>query len=191
MDSLPSQSSTLEKQAGRHAPVTKNKRAVSTESLPAKRRKSCLKDTEQLLRRSRVVDDDAIKTEQGHVITDETDDSDDDEFVDTGYSSVAIRVDDAVELDTIIDTRLRQMQQTSCKSVARTWIKSYEPQKQTKYPYNGGILKEEVIRQYGDKNLGELTKPPWWPSTEGWPNNGGCRHREPDHLKKPGMLLLF
>jgi len=158
--------------------------------MSAKRRKSCPEDTEQLLRLSSTVDDNAIKTEQAYIATDEDDDSDDDEFAGTGYSSVAVRVDDVTQLEGIVDTRLRQMQQTGCKLVAKAWIKVHEPQKQTKYPYNGGVLKEEATRWYGDKNLGELTKPPWWPSTEGWPNNGGCRHREPDHLKKPGMLSL-
>ncbi len=186
MGSLGSQSPELDDQTMKHASAARSKRAVSNEFMSTKRRKSCLKDTEQLLRLSSVVDDNAIKT--GQDSTDEDDDSDDDEVVATGYSSVAIRVDDVVELDGIMDTRLQLMQQTSCKLVAKAWIKVHEPQKQTKYPYNGGILQEEAIRQYGGKNLGELTKPPWWPSTEGWPNNGGCRHREPDHLKKPGML---
>ena len=63
-----------------------------------------------------------------------------------------------------LETRFRQLQQLCCKIVAKAWIKVIEPKKQTRYPYNRG----------------EESKPDWWPDD--------VRHKEPDHLMKPGML---
>lgn len=40
--------------------------------------------------------------------------------------------------------------------------------------------------------LGHYTKPDYWPSDEGWkmaPDCTACRHREPDHVKKPGQSV--
>jgi hypothetical protein len=62
-----------------------------------------------------------------------------------------------------LETRFRQLQQLCCKIVAKAWIKVIEPKKQTRYPYNRG----------------EESKPDWWPDD--------VRHKEPDHLMKPGM----
>ena len=184
--SLYTKSPKLDTQVRKH--VTKSKRAMSNDPVSAKRRKSCPQDPEQLLCWSSDSDDATIKTEDSCNSTDEEDELDDlDEFVGAGYSSVAVRVDDTTQIEKIIDTRLRQMMQLDCKAIAKPWIKAKEPQKQTKYPYNGGEQKNKAISMFGKHNPGELTKPPWWPSTEGWPNRG-CRHKEPDHLKKPGML---
>jgi Protein of unknown function (DUF2841) len=66
------------------------------------------------------------------------------------------------EVTTFLETRFRQLQQLCCKIVAKQWIKVIEPKKQTRYPYNRG----------------EESKPEWWP--------GDVRHKEPDHLMKPG-----
>lgn len=69
------------------------------------------------------------------------------------------------EVNTFFETRLRQMQQLVCKVVAKCWIKVIEPKKQSNFPYNRG----------------EESKPSWWPAN--------ARHKEPDHLMKPGMLF--
>jgi hypothetical protein len=69
------------------------------------------------------------------------------------------------EVNTFFETRLRQMQQLVCKVVAKCWIKVIEPKKQSNFPYNRG----------------EESKPSWWP-----PN---ARHKEPDHLMKPGEKI--
>ncbi|GAA5995596.1 uncharacterized protein JCM10292_005272 [Rhodotorula paludigena] len=53
------------------------------------------------------------------------------------------------------------------KLVCKAWIKTVEPQKQTKFQY-----------QRGDK-----TKPGWWPES--------VRHKEPDHLAKPERITLL
>lgn len=58
--------------------------------------------------------------------------------------------------------RFDALQQATCKLVVKTWIKVIEPKKQSKFPYNRG----------------EESKPDWWPEH--------IRHKEPDHLQKPG-----
>ncbi|KAI4151967.1 MAG: hypothetical protein LQ341_000804 [Variospora aurantia] len=76
--------------------------------------------------------------------------------------------------------------QSVLKPVLKAWIKLREPSKQSQHPYNGGSTKSD-----DPKNLGLYTAPPWWPSQNGWREGRGCRHREPDHIKKPGMLSCF
>jgi hypothetical protein len=73
-------------------------------------------------------------------------------------------------------------QQTLCKKLAKWWIRAINPNKQTNYPYAKGSEK----------------KPPWWPLTppknavgvasKGTAENGLVRHKEPDHLAKPGNI---
>jgi hypothetical protein len=74
-------------------------------------------------------------------------------------------IGDTDEVSVFLETRFRQLQQLCCKIVAKAWIKVIEPKKQTRYPYNRG----------------EASKPEWWPTD--------VRHKEPDHLMKPGMLI--
>lgn len=72
------------------------------------------------------------------------------------------------EVTIFLETRFRQLQQLCCKIVSKAWIKVIEPKKQTRFPYNRG----------------EESKPEWWPDD--------VRHKEPDHLMKPGISgLLF
>lgn len=79
------------------------------------------------------------------------------------YQQLAIGDRDAVT--TFYMTRLRQMQQLMCKVVAKAWIKVIEPKKQSNFPYNRG----------------DESKPNWWPAD--------VRHKEPDHLMKPGEFF--
>ncbi|KZF22612.1 hypothetical protein L228DRAFT_129834 [Xylona heveae TC161] len=78
-----------------------------------------------------------------------------------------IEVGDTKALDEYYDSRFKQFQQLNCKAVAKAWIKVIEPKKQTNWPYKDS----------------ETNGPPWWPKD--------CRHREPDHLKKPERLKLL
>ncbi|KZP01676.1 hypothetical protein CALVIDRAFT_559477 [Calocera viscosa TUFC12733] len=71
------------------------------------------------------------------------------------------------QADAWFTDKLHALQQTTCKLVAKCWIKVIEPKKQTKHPYN----------------LGEEGKPIWWPK--------GLQHREPDHLLKPERTQLL
>lgn len=96
-----------------------------------------------------------------------------------------VRVDDHEKIRDFVDLHFRLLQQTNCKIIAKAWIAKREPQKQTTHPYNGRKKREGSSKIDDLDNVGESTKPEWWPPTEGWPQKG-CRHREPDHIKKSG-----
>ena len=79
------------------------------------------------------------------------------------------------------------IQQKGCKKVLQYWVKKCHPKKQASHPYNGG----QKPRWTDEENKGEFTAPPYWPSQKDWRNAGkakSCRHKEPDHLKKPGRF---
>lgn len=78
-----------------------------------------------------------------------------------------LRIGDTAEVERFYHTRFKDMQQSSCKVMGKAFVKLVEPKKQTHHPYTKG----------DDK------KPPWWPNTTG---ENHVRHREPDHLLKPG-----
>ncbi|KAL2038497.1 hypothetical protein N7G274_008836 [Stereocaulon virgatum] len=79
--------------------------------------------------------------------------------------------------------------QLACKDIGRAWIKMCHPRKQSQYPYNGGSTAGESERLHGYK--GELSKPIWWPSSENWRIGLGCRHIEPDHLRRLERVFLL
>lgn len=86
-----------------------------------------------------------------------------------------------------------QIGQVLMKKVLKSWVKVKHPKKQSLNPYNGGKTREDQEqekRKRGqvDPNPGRLTAPDWWPTQDGWPNTG-CRHKEPDHLRKQGITL--
>jgi hypothetical protein len=84
----------------------------------------------------------------------------------SGAEYKPLTIGNAGEVTIFLETRFRQLQQLCCKIVAKAWIKVIEPKKQTRYPYNRG----------------EESKPEWWPDD--------VRHKEPDHLMKPGKSVL-
>ena len=106
-------------------------------------------------------------------------------FEGKGAETVPVRIDDLDKIEEFIDIRFRLMQQTGCRTIAKAWIGRREPQKQTFHPYNGRTKEEGLSGIQDQNNAGERTKPHWWPPTENWPRRG-CRHREPDHIKKSG-----
>ena len=86
-----------------------------------------------------------------------------------------------------------QIGQVLMKKVLKSWVRVKHPKKQSHNPYNGGKTREDQEkekRQRGkvDPNPGRLTAPDWWPTQDGWPLTG-CRHKEPDHLRKQGTPL--
>lgn len=83
------------------------------------------------------------------------------------------------------DKAFRSINQIACKYIGKRWLKTCHPKKQTSNPYNGGKLGKESMEKFG--YMGGLTKPDYWPSDHGWRSGQGCRHREPDHVKKLGM----
>ena len=159
----------------------RGKRPLSLHDYPAKRRKSGIRHHDHLQLPAKMVKDESNSDSE-----EEPDDAD--ETVGACHIFEDIRIDDTSRVWGIIDARLRQMKQEHCKKVAKAWVKAKEPQKQSKYPYNGGNKKEESMYLFGKKMPGELTRPPWWCASEGWQQGDGCRHREPDHQKKPGKL---
>ena len=75
------------------------------------------------------------------------------------------------EVETFYHTRFKEMQQSSCKVIGKVFVKLVEPKKQTHYPYTKG----------------DDMAPPWWPVTSITVENH-VRHKEPDHLLRPGKL---
>lgn len=84
-------------------------------------------------------------------------------------------------------TAFRSINQLCCKDISKAWIRVCHPKKQTTHPYNGGKTGSRSKSEFG--YLGHYTAPDYWPSDENWdgrPVPSGCRHKEPDHVKKPG-----
>ena len=75
--------------------------------------------------------------------------------------------------------------QLGCKDIAKAWIKACHPQKQSKNPYNGGPTRRRSERFHNFQ--GALTAPSYWPQQRGWETGKGCRHKEPDHIKRAGL----
>lgn len=85
--------------------------------------------------------------------------------VSTQKHDLTIGDDEQVEAFYLV--RFKDMQQSACKVMGKAFVKLVEPKKQTHHPYTGGDSKA----------------PPWWPNTTG---ENCVRHKEPDHLLKPG-----
>lgn len=94
----------------------------------------------------------------------------------TSRSVITLKIGDRAKVESFYFAAFRAFQQLNCRQVAKAFIKSIEPRKQVKHPYNGGKGPE------GEKGDPEKTKPDWWPAE--------VNHQEPDHLRKPGLLLI-
>lgn len=82
----------------------------------------------------------------------------------------------------------RCINQLCCKDISKAWIRTCQPRKQTSHPYNGG--KSSVERSKAEHGyLGHYSMPDYWPSDEDWKAGWGCRHKEPDHVRKPGQSV--
>ena len=95
---------------------------------------------------------------------------------------------------------LKKLQQKGLKVVLKAILRKCHPQKQANFPYNGGKQQEQKVLygdiDYGERNPGLLTAPDYWLHQDDWkPGPGhvptGCRHREPDHIYKPGKCCAF
>ena len=80
-----------------------------------------------------------------------------------------LAIGEEAEVERFYFSCFEDMKQSSCKIMAKAFVKLIEPKKQTHYPYTKGDIKT----------------PPWWPDTKG---DSSVRHREPDHISKPGGL---
>ncbi|KAF3930162.1 hypothetical protein ABW19_dt0209685 [Dactylella cylindrospora] len=93
---------------------------------------------------------------------------DDDDFQSIDNEDMMpLRISDRESVTRFLECRFILIQQLSCKTVAKCWIKVVEPKKQSHSPYNGG----------------NATRP-WW-----WPQN--VLHKEPDHLLKDGRIEVL
>ncbi|KAI9677506.1 MAG: hypothetical protein M1817_006460 [Caeruleum heppii] len=98
--------------------------------------------------------------------SDDDDDEDSSGVVDPPVKH-AVKLSDADRLDEFYLARLGQMQQINCKLVAKQWIKTIEPKKQSQHPYK----------------LEDAARPAWWPKN--------LQHKEPDHIKKETRMQLM
>lgn len=86
------------------------------------------------------------------------------------------------------EVAFRSINQLCCKDINKAWIRVGQPKKQTSHPYNGGKTSTEKSQaEHG--YLGHYSMPDYWPSDENWTVGWGCRHREPDHVRKSGQSV--
>lgn len=106
----------------------------------------------------------------------------------------ALKVDNTDKVNEYYIEALTSLGQILLKDLLKAWIRLLEPRKQWSYPYIGINSARDRRAESGqqavdNENPGEFTAPPWWPKQDGWRNGTGCRHKEPDHLYKPGKIL--
>lgn len=99
-------------------------------------------------------------------------DDDDDKAAVMAHSTRTreLRIADTEEVTKFFEGRFRDLQQAACKIIAKAFVKVVEPRKQTNFPYTGGADRA----------------PLWWPPMPVEGQTGGVKHKEPDHLLKPG-----
>lgn len=85
-------------------------------------------------------------------------------------ASHTIVIGDEKAVWSFYEQRFKNCQQAACKLIAKAWIKTVEPKKQSTHPYTG---KDEKA-------------PDWWPQPWGDNLENKVRHKEPDHLYKKG-----
>ncbi|KAI2464180.1 hypothetical protein F4781DRAFT_425754 [Annulohypoxylon bovei var. microspora] len=73
------------------------------------------------------------------------------------------------------EERFKSIQQNACKLLAKAWVKTVEPKKQSTHPYTGSDEKA----------------PDWWPKPWGPGVEHRVRHKEPDHLYKRERIHLL
>lgn len=84
-----------------------------------------------------------------------------------------------------------ELRQKGCNKLLVTWLRSAHPKKQASNPYNGGAGADR-LPGYDKLNKGRDTVPEYWLHQDDWrnPASTGCRHREPDHIKKWGTYPI-
>jgi hypothetical protein len=88
---------------------------------------------------------------------------------------VPIRIGDPRVTKEFYNRCLNRIQQAACKHIAKAWIKTVEPKKQSLHPYTGANEQQ----------------PDWWPRPRGTEREDYVRHKEPDHLHKRERLELL
>ncbi|KAL9608450.1 MAG: hypothetical protein Q9167_006718 [Letrouitia subvulpina] len=109
--------------------------------------------------------------------------SDDDSSVLTAIESFEIRIGDDEAVERFFNEKVSQIPQQDLKGILKAWISAIEVKKQSRHPYNGGSKARQSKLRYGEEHPGAMIKPCYWPDS-------GCRHKEPDHLKKKERVIL-
>lgn len=99
----------------------------------------------------------------------------------------SVRIGDEKAVQHYFNDACEAMQQLATKWILKQWIKAVEPNKQSTFPYSENSKRS--VKQKGSDgapvdNAKPRFRPSWWPPEE------QMRHKEPDHLKKNGMLPL-
>ncbi|KAL8871244.1 MAG: hypothetical protein Q9174_002882 [Haloplaca sp. 1 TL-2023] len=107
-----------------------------------------------------------------------------------------VRVDNRDRIGEFYVDALKQIGQTVGKKIIKAWIVVRQPGKQSNNPYNGGLTKEQragdlAAQGIDPHNPGKKTAPDWWCTQDNYMKGEGCRHREPDHLRKPERLFFM
>lgn len=131
----------------------------------------------------------ALRRTRRHVNRRRGEDSESEDELEGGYTETQlIKVSELLSRYYI--PAFRSINQLACKDIVKVWIRYAQPKKQTTHPYNGGRSVAEKRRSIDVHGyLGHYTMPGYWPSDAGWKDGLGCRHREPDHVKKPGQSV--
>ncbi|KAJ5328744.1 hypothetical protein N7452_009134 [Penicillium brevicompactum] len=107
--------------------------------------------------------------------------SENNDFLNGTAEMTPLRIGDTENIMAYYKSALNNFRQLNCRTIAKAFIKSIEPRKQVKHPYNGGKL--PLGSGPGTTGDPEKTKPEWWPP--------GVMHKEPDHLKKEYRIKLI
>ncbi|KAK3903330.1 hypothetical protein C8A05DRAFT_14709, partial [Staphylotrichum tortipilum] len=83
------------------------------------------------------------------------------------HSKVRLRIGDAEAVQRFYKSRIKAVQQTACREIAKAFVKVVAPKKQVRNPYTGGLE----------------AAPDWWPKKCGV-DGKEVRHIEPDHMYK-------
>jgi hypothetical protein len=87
-------------------------------------------------------------------------------------------IGDTVAVEFALTRLLNQLQQVALKALETEWIKTAEPNKQSKFPYHS----KKRAKQNPDGSIEEFKVdiPPWWPPD--------TVYKEPHHSSKSGLL---
>lgn len=117
---------------------------------------------------------------------DSSDDEDDNEdWGNHGNMQVTLHIANEDEVLHFLKMRFTQIQQLATKVIAKAWIKAICPKKQANYPYvDSNPRADQNQKRRRPKHDGAPRIPTFWPDIS------LCRHKEPDHTRKTGMLFL-
>lgn len=162
--------------ASRYARNTKRKKEGSASPAP----------TISSRKRQKHVRNKHADSDSGHDTESEDEPDEPDELEGAETEMRQIRICDV--LKDYYEVAFRCINQLCCKDISKAWIHLGQPRKQTSHPYNGGKSSVERSKEEHDY-LGHYSMPDYWPSDANWKAGWGCRHREPDHVKKAGQSV--